>query len=82
MARSSSASLLGPIYLPCSVPQGERNEPSGETQQGEWVSWPHGPLSMSLGVSMGVGQLGGSSVQATSTKWCVPLRGCVQKAPG
>ena len=65
-------------HLPCFVPQGERNEPSGETQQGEWESWPRGPLSVSLGVSMGVGQLGGSSVQATSTKWCASPGVCAE----
>lgn len=64
-------------------PSGGENEPSdrqaGETQQGERVSWPHGPLSVSLGVSMGVGQLlGGSSVQATSTKWCASPGVCAE----
>lgn len=63
---------------PCSLLQGERNEPSGETQQGEWVSWPRGPLHVSLGVSMGLGQLGGSSVQATSTKWCASPGVCAE----
>lgn len=72
VAGSSSAIPLGPLYLAYSPHpgEGEINEHSGETQQGEWVSWPYGHLSMSLGVGMGVGQLGGSSVQATSTKWC------------
>lgn len=49
--------LLGPLYLAC-FPRGERKEESGETQQGEWVSWPHGHLSMSLGVGMGCGAAG------------------------
>lgn len=42
------------------------------------MSWPRGPLNVSLGVSMGVGQLGGSSVQATSTKWCASPGVCAE----
>lgn len=57
LAAGHFLSLLGPLYLAC-FPRGERKEESGETQQGEWVSWPHGHLSMSLGVGMGCGAAG------------------------
>lgn len=39
------------------------------------MSWPYGHLSMFLGVGMGVGQLGGSSVQAPSG---APLGVCAE----